>query len=94
MSTTIITQPVLTEKSTENAKKGVYCFEVAHDANKNQIRKTLEMIYDVVVSDVKTTIRKGKEKRVGRRGVTKMTSARKIAYVTLKKGTIDVFPQA
>lgn len=90
----VILNPVLTEKSTENAQKKVYCFEVSEDSNKNQIKETLEKMYEVTVNNVKTMIRKGKEKRVGKKGKSKMMPPRKIAYVTLKKGTLDLFPQS
>jgi len=95
MSTQIvIVKPVLTEKSTENASKKAYCFEVSQDASKHQIKSALEKMYEVSVLEVNTMTRKGKEKRVGRAGKYKMMSDRKIAYVTLKKGTLDLFPQS
>ena len=37
---------------------------------------------------------KGKVKKVGKRQVEKKATDKKIAYVTVKKGTINVFPKA
>ncbi|MEF9971935.1 MAG: 50S ribosomal protein L23, partial [Oscillospiraceae bacterium] len=42
-----------------------YVFEVAKDANKIEIKKAIEEIFDVRVIRVNTTIVSGKEKRVG-----------------------------
>lgn len=90
----IIIQPLITEKSTQQAGKGVYLFDINRDANKHQIAQTVEKLYDVVVKSVKVTVRKGKEKRVGKKMVSKKMPNRKIAYITLSKGEIDLFPKA
>lgn len=89
----IIIRPVLTEKATSLTKERTYMFEVALKANKHQIKTTLEKLYGVSVGAVRLMIRKGKERRVGRRMKTKKLSDSKIAFVVLKKGTIDLFPQ-
>lgn len=89
----IIKHPVITEKTTQSAKSKVYAFEVHEDANKHQIAETVEQLFKVKVATVRITIRKGKEKRVGRKMKTTMLPDRKIAYVYLKEGTIDLFPQ-
>ncbi len=89
----IIKHPVITEKTTEAAQHKVYAFEVHEDANKHQISETVEQLFKVKVASVRISIRKGKEKRVGRRMKTAMLPDRKIAYVYLKEGTIDLFPQ-
>ena len=90
----ILIQPVITEKTTAKAKQNVYTFEVNKEANKHQILETIEKVYGVEVSDLTTMIRKGKEKRIGRRMIPKKMSNKKYAYVVLKKGTIDLFPQS
>lgn len=89
----VILKPVLTEKATDLVKKNVYTFEVNLKANKSQIKNTIEKIYNVKVDQVKTEIRKGKTRRVGRRMIAKKLSKRKIAFVKLKEGKIDIFPQ-
>jgi len=90
----IINQPLITEKSTQQAGNGVYLFDVSRDANKHQVAETVESLYEVTVQSVKIVVRKGKEKRVGRKMKAKQMPDRKIAYVTVSKGDIDLFPKA
>ena len=62
----IILSPLLTEKSTlQTEKNAKVCFKVARDANKIEIRKAVEEIFQVKVVDVNTTRIKGKWKRLG-----------------------------
>ncbi|PIZ62068.1 50S ribosomal protein L23 [Candidatus Roizmanbacteria bacterium CG_4_10_14_0_2_um_filter_39_13] len=91
---TIVKHPLITEKSTQQAAKGVYLFDVSRDANKHQVAETIERLYEVTVKSVKVIVRKGKEKRVGKKMKTKQMPDRKIAYVTVSKGEIDLFPKA
>ena len=59
-------------------------------SNKNQIKRAVEEFYDVKVVNVKTNIRPGKVKRVGR--FTTKTSKSKKAFVLLKEGNkIKIF---
>ena len=84
----------MTEKATNLANSKVYLFEVNTKANKNNIKESLEKLYKVKVKHVRITLRKGKEKRVGRRMVNKKLANKKIAYIQLSEGKIDLFPQA
>lgn len=59
----IILSPAITEKSTDLATKGYYVFNVRPDANKIDIKKAIEELFNVKVSAVKTLNRQGKEKR-------------------------------
>lgn len=61
----IIIRPIITEQSMEDLDIKKYVFEVAKDANKIQIKKAIEEIFDVKVIRVNTTIVPGKEKRMG-----------------------------
>lgn len=90
----VLIQPVITEKTSGHAQKKVYTFQVNTRANKDQIVEAVEKIYGVEVAGIKSMIRKGKEKRVGRRMIAKRLPDRKIAYISLKKGAIDLFPQS
>lgn len=90
----ILIQPLITEKTSGMAQHKVYTFLVHTEANKDQIALAVEQLFGVVVNNIKTTIRKGKEKKVGKKMNIKMMPDRKIAYITLKKGTIDLFPQS
>ena len=50
-------------EATEDKK---YVFKVATDANKTEIKKAIEKIFDVKVEKVNTIRMEGKEKRQGR----------------------------
>lgn len=85
----IIKRPLRTEKSVADGEAtNSYHFEVDLRANKIQIKKAVEKFFSVQVLDVRTIVRKGKERRVRfRLGRTKDW---KKAVVKLKEGsTID-----
>jgi large subunit ribosomal protein L23 len=91
----IIQRPVITEKSTglkEAANR--YVFRVDVKANKTQIRRAVEQMFNVKVKDVRTAVLPGKRTVVmNRRGRFEgYRSSWKKAYVTLAAGDkIDVF---
>ena len=89
----IIKRPLITEKAM-NHGSNVYVFEVDSRANKHQIKEAIEKLFKVEVSNVKTLIRKGKTRRVGRRMKPKQLPDMKKAYITVKKGTIDIVPRS
>ena len=81
----IIKAPVITEKSTRlSQEENKYEFKVDSKANKNQIKKAIETIFNVKVVDVTTINAKTKKKRVGR--YTGMTNRYKKAIVKLADG--------
>lgn len=90
----IIRVPRITEKGTRlKDKSNVLTFEVRTGANKLQVRKAVEGIFKVKVSDVTTVNIAGKKKRMGMREGRR--SDWKKAYVTLKPGEkIDIFEGA
>jgi large subunit ribosomal protein L23 len=90
----IIVRPVITEKATKLSQSKVYTFQVMRDSNKMQITETIEKLYGVEVDSVRISVRKGKEKKVGRRMIVKKLPDTKIAFVKVKKGSIDLFPQS
>ena len=61
----IIIKPVITEQSMEATEDKKYVFKVATDANKTEIKKAIEKIFDVKVEKVNTIRMEGKEKRQG-----------------------------
>lgn len=89
----VLIQPVLTEKATNGIKNNVYTFRVAQNANKEQIKKTLESLYQVKVDTVNILNRRGKLKKVGKINRKKQLSDVKIAHIKLKEGKINLFPQ-
>ena len=89
----ILIKPILTEKATNGVKNQVYAFEVHRQATKYQIKEIVEKLYPVKVSSINVMVRKGKEKKVGRRMMPKRLADRKIAMIKVKEGKIDLFPQ-
>lgn len=86
----IIKRPIITEKSALLAEKAVYTFEVAKDANKVEIKKAIEEIFEVKVVAIRTVNVHGKPKRMSRYEGFK--SAYKKAIVRLEPGqTIKAF---
>ena len=81
----ILRRPLITEKSTDLKEEyNKIAFEVDKRANKIQIRKAVELIFNVSVEDVRTMNFKGKKVRMGRfQG--KLPDWKK-AIVTLKPG--------
>jgi len=63
----LIRKPRVTEKALQLVEAGrAYSFEVAPEANKVEIRKAVEALFDVKVEKVRTQQHLGKRKRVGR----------------------------
>ena len=89
----VVIAPVLTEKATNLSRNQVYMFYVNLKSTKYQVKETLEKIYPVKISAIRTIVRKGKEHRVGRKMLTKKMTDKKIAFVKLKSGKFDLFPQ-
>ena len=100
----IIKRPLLTEKSARLRETGgaaaapaegddyaqQVMFEVAKDANKVEIRHAVETLFKVSVTQVRTIVVRGKQKRVGR--YSGRRPGWKKAIVTLKAGdTISFF---
>jgi large subunit ribosomal protein L23 len=88
---TIILSPILTEKSTSSIEHvNQYTFRVHSTANKIEIRKAIESIFNVKVVRVCTRHKLGKHKRMGMKmGVTR---GWKEAIVHLRPGEkIDVY---
>jgi len=87
----IIKRPLLTEKATDLREHfNQVCFEVDSRANKREVAKAVEKIFNVKVTGVNIANTKPKPKRLGihhgyRTGYKK-------AIVSLKEGdTIDIF---
>ncbi len=81
----LIRRPLITEKATR-IKEGAntVCFEVARSANKIEIRRAVERLFGVKVSQVRVANRQGKWKRMGK--YLGRRKAWKKAYVRLAAG--------
>lgn len=85
----VIKRPCLTEKGNllqETQNKVV--FKVDIRANKIEIKKAVESLFEVKVSKVTTSNMSGKSKRVGAKSSGR-TSDWKKAYITLSEGKIN-----
>ena len=88
--TRVIVRPVVTEKSTDMNESNKYVFEVAVDANKNEIKQAVERFFGVKVREVRTLNVKGKPKRLGRHMGRRKDW--KKAIITVQSGDkIDIF---
>lgn len=85
----IIKSPCLTEKSNLLQEfQNTVVFKVDPRANKVEIKKAVEDLFNVKVSQVRTTKVLGKDRRVGIKS-TGRTSDWKKAYITLSEGEIN-----
>lgn len=90
----IIIRPIQSEKADLLREKNrTYEFHVRKDSNKIAISRAIESLFHVEVESVRTFIRKGKVKRLGR--FESQYPDRKRAMVTLKVGhKLDIFEGA
>ena len=89
----IILRPLITEKTTMmQEKENTVCFEVDRRANKIQIQKAVEELFDVKVKGVHVVNRKGKPVMRFGRTINHRRQMRK-AYVKLAEGskTLEFF---
>ncbi|HYD35267.1 MAG TPA: 50S ribosomal protein L23 [Vitreimonas sp.] len=93
MNAFIIKQPVITEKSMLLANtENTYTFEVARNANKQQIQDAVEKLYGVAVESVNTVVGHNSPVRTGRKRLKSVQTKVKKAMVKLKAGqTIALF---
>ena len=88
----IIIKPVITEQSMEATEDKKYVFKVATDANKTEIKKAIEKIFDVKVEKVNTIRMEGKEKRQGAVPAGRRASYKKaMVKLTADSKTIEFF---
>jgi large subunit ribosomal protein L23 len=84
----VLQGPCLTEKAALLQEvDGKVIFKVHPQANKIEVKKAVELMFNVKVKDVKTAKIHGKKKRVGK--TVGFTSDWKKAYVTLSEGKIN-----
>ena len=90
-----IIKPLVTEKMTNiTEKQNRFGFIVRPEANKIELKKEIEALYNVTVTDINTCVYGGKNKsRYTKTGLIKgRTNRFKKALVTLKEGdTIDFY---
>ncbi|RDX35239.1 50S ribosomal protein L23 [Kangiella sp. HD9-110m-PIT-SAG06] len=81
----VLLAPHVSEKATILAENdNQFVFKVAKDANKREIKKAVETLFEVEVENVRTLNMKGKRKRFGLQEGRRPNW--KKAYVSLKPG--------
>ena len=92
ISANIIKKPINTEKSLQDANRGIFTFEVDKEAHKVQIKKTIENLFKVHVIKITSATIKGKKRLVGKKRLPVKGADRKKVWVKLKAGEkIDLF---
>ncbi|CDM69587.1 50S ribosomal protein L23 [Clostridium bornimense] len=87
----IIRKPVITEKSMADMQDKKYTFIVDVHANKVQIKKAIEEVFNVTVEDVKTINCLGKTKRVGVHVGKRADFKKAIVKLSEESNTIEFF---
>ncbi len=88
----MILNPIITEKSIQDANLGKFTFAVEKSMNKNAIKQAIQDRFKVHVISLATSIVKGRQKRVGKRRSEVTESAWKKASAKLIKGEkIELF---
>jgi large subunit ribosomal protein L23 len=87
----VLIRPLMTEKTMrEKEERNTVAFRVRPDANKVEIRAAVQKLWNVDVVAVRTSVVRGKEKRMGR-FVGKRSNWKK-AIVTIAPGqTVEFF---
>ncbi len=80
----VLRRPLVTEKNAALQVQGKYAFEVAGEANKEQVKQAVEKAFKVTVTKVNVITVPGKGRRM--RGRMVISSPWKKAVVTLKPG--------
>lgn len=90
----LIKRPVITERSAELMEENKYVFEVDRRANKVEIRKAIEKLFDVKVEQVNTMNQTGKLKRVGRSVGRTQDRKKAIVKLSADSNPINFFGEA
>lgn len=88
----IIKRPIITENSIELLQDKKYTFEVAKDANKIEIKKAVEELFDgTEVVKVTTARYMGKMKRMGQNQGRRPSWKKAVVQLSEKSKTIEFF---
>lgn len=87
----VILQPVVTEKSMDDAAQKKYTFKVATDATKTEIKTAVEAAFGVTVERVNTANYDGKLKRQGRTQGRTASYKKAIVKLTESSKPIEYF---
>ena len=91
MAQDIIVRPIITENSMDGIANRKYTFKVANFANKIEIKKAVEQLFNVKVEKVNTISVKGKKKRMGRSEGYTSDWKKAVVTLTADSKTIEFF---
>lgn len=90
----VIIKPIISEKSLKDAAFGRYTFLVNKKANKTEIKKAIEEVFEVKITKIQTNITKGSTTKNTKVGRKVSVFADKKARVMLSKGqSIAIFDE-
>lgn len=87
----IIIKPLVTEQSMDGMAERKYSFKVDRNANKTEIKKAIEKIFDVKVEKTNTLNMTGKVKRMGRNEGKRANWKKAIITLTEDSKEIEFF---
>lgn len=91
----MLLRPIISEKSLDLARKNKYTFKVDRTANKPEIKKATEKVFEVKVLKVQTVTVPGKTYRSGKKWIIRKRGNWKKAIVTIHGDKrIDLFEAA
>lgn len=88
----LIKYPIITDKTTKLIEENQYCFAVSRKANKPDIKKAIEYIFNVRVKNINSLNIPPKKRRVGK-FIGNKTSYKKVIVKLYEKYTINLFPE-
>nr|YP_010873214.1 ribosomal protein L23 [Nemalion vermiculare]WGV34447.1 ribosomal protein L23 [Nemalion vermiculare] len=88
----LINKPILTDKTTKILEENQYSFTVQRKANKQEIKRAIESLFNVKIIKINTLISPVKKRTVGK--FTGQKAIYKKAIVKLRAGDqISLFPE-
>lgn len=87
----IIIRPLITEKTNDLMADKKYSFVVSKDANKLEIARAVESLFNVKVEAVNTANYKGKLKRMGRYSGHQPSWKKAVVSLTADSKAIEIF---
>lgn len=86
----IVLRPIISEKSLALSKTGQYTFRVSKNLGKEEVKKAVEKVFNVKVSEISSLKVEGKSKSLRNRKIVKLIDWKKM-IVSLSSGKIDLF---
>nr|YP_009393759.1 ribosomal protein L23 [Caloglossa beccarii]ARW62321.1 ribosomal protein L23 [Caloglossa beccarii] len=86
----LIKYPIITDKTTKAIEDNIYVFAVAKKANKKQVKKTIEYIFNVKIKKINTLNGPKKKKKVGK-FIGTVTQYKKAIIKLQDNDTINLF---